>query len=364
VELDDPVRVLIVSNLYPDEVDPAKGVFVRNIENSLRIEGLEVDVIAVRNTRNRLQQLAAYGKFYWRVIRRLLRRDVDLAYLHYVSHCAPPVLLSRLLGARQRVVSHVHGSDVLAEKGVHRLYVGAKRQLAQRVLAASEKVIVPSDYFRSVLMEQYGVAAGRIHVSPSGGVDMTIFRPIAAIDENRHEIRLGYVGRLIEEKGALDFIQLIQMLKDAGANVSATVVGDGPLRHRIESVAERLNIDYFQNIEQRDLAEVYQQLDIFIFPSRRQAESLGLVGIEAMACGVPVIAYRGTGPETYIEDRKSGFLVDPGDVTALQTAVAEYLNMPISQRQIMREAALQSAQPFDAEKTRVDLVGVLREAVA
>jgi len=224
-------------------------------------------------------------------------------------------------------------------------------------------VIVPSEYYRSLVRDEYGIEESKLHVSPSGGVDLDLFRPAGSKKKgSTGRLCLGFVSRLVVEKGILEFLQLIDELKSSGQPVEAIVVGDGPLRTRVAEVASASGLDYFPSVEQVDLPDLYRRMDLFVFPSTRRAESLGLVGLEAMACGVPVIACRGAGPETYVSDRQTGFLVDPGDVAEMVSVTLEFWALPPARRTAMAEAARETASRFGAVRIRKDLVRILRGA--
>ena len=353
--MDKKIRVLLVSNLYPDKKEPAKGIFVRNIEQSLLMQGFDIERVVKKNTKSRLTNLLFYVSFYFEAIYKLLFYRFDIVYLHYISHCAFPVLITRIFGKKSSVFCHVHGSDVLPEAGTGFIFSKVKTNLSKIILKRAKKIIVPSSYYKKVLYDKFNVGFEKIFISPSGGIDLNIFKPVVNAPKNRSILNIGYVGRLSEDKGIVDFVNLIAKLKVKFDNLNVVIVGDGPLRGFVEKAKVELAIDYIPSLDQINLAEIYQKLDMFIFPSRRESESLGLVGIEAMACGTPVVAYQMAGPKTYIDNGKSGFLVEPGDIDGIVEVVEHYIDLTAIEKKAISDEALIRASEFCSEKVRRNL---------
>ena len=99
------------------------------------------------------------------------------------------------------------------------------------------------------------------------------------------------------------------------------VVGDGDLRSEYERLATRLGIadkvNFISKVPNNDLPKYYQQCDVFVLPSINQGEAFGMVLLEAMACGKPVIASRLPGVRSVFKNGKQGLLVEPGNAADL-----------------------------------------------
>lgn len=353
--------VLLVTNLYPDSVDPAKGVFVRNTVRLLRALGVTVRTIALPNRRTLGARLASYLSFYLRTFWTALTSHYDVVYVHYVSHSTLPVLMARALGRRRPLVTHVHGSDVLAEHGASAVWARLKRVLSAAAMDGSSRIVVPSPYFRDVLSSRYGINPERIVESPSGGIDTEVFQPMdtTCTWQKDADIHLAFVSRLIPEKGVSEYLQVVEALVARGITVCATLVGDGPLRSSVEDEARRLGVRHIPAVEQPDLAAIMSHADLFVFPSTRAAESLGLVGLESMATGTPVVAYAGAGAATYVETGKNGFLVPPGEWHQIVDSILRYHAMERNERGAMMENARATAQRYDSSEVGSHLKSVL-----
>jgi glycosyltransferase involved in cell wall biosynthesis len=146
----------------------------------------------------------------------------------------------------------------------------------------------------------------------SRGVDTSFFTPRDCNAEgsvaypNEHRPILMYVGRVSYEKNIGAF------LESADAKGTKYVVGDGPALKSLK--AKYPNAIYKGMLHGKDLAEAYANADVFIFPSK--TDTFGLVILEALAAGVPVVAYNVTGPKDIISSEKIGILSNEDDLSA------------------------------------------------
>lgn len=129
------------------------------------------------------------------------------------------------------------------------------------------------------------------------GVDTNLFRPVAPAPLDLPRPIQLYVGRIAVEKSIEDFLE-------AGTPGSKVLIGDGPQR---EDLAARYPDAHFLGVKHgEDLVAHYCAADVFVFPSR--TDTLGLVNLEAMACGIPVAAYPVQGPKDVVADSGAGVL--------------------------------------------------------
>jgi len=198
------------------------------------------------------------------------------------------------------------------------------------VVAAADRLIAANPVEYDHLVDLYDADPNKIRIVPCG-VDIDLFRPIPQLEARR---RLGldegpyvlFVGRLEPLKGLDILIDAIAMLVGRGSAVRLLVVGgnlDGELAQQLQArvrdlkLAERIH--FLGSIEQKELPFYYAAADVCTMPSFY--ESFGMVAIEAMACGTPVIASRAGGLQFTVRDNQTGFLVPPGDAAALAAAI-------------------------------------------
>ena len=138
------------------------------------------------------------------------------------------------------------------------------------------------------------------------------------------EIAVGFLGRLVLEKGLGVFADVIAALERRGVKHKVLVVGEGPAR---EWFAERVPDAVFAGFQSGDnLGRAVASMDVFFNPS--VTETFGNVTLEAMAAGVPVAAARATGAVDLVVEGETGFLIDPGDVEGYAAAIARIVTEP------------------------------------
>lgn len=147
--------------------------------------------------------------------------------------------------------------------------------------------------------------------------DMAWRRGLGIADD---ELAVGFLGRVVLEKGLDIFAEVMTALKARGGRVRALIVGEGPAQ---KWFADRVPDAVFAGYQTGDhLARAVASMDVFFNPS--VTETFGNVTLEAMAAGVPVVAARATGTVDLVEDGVNGLLVPPRDVAAYAEAIGRY----------------------------------------
>lgn len=154
------------------------------------------------------------------------------------------------------------------------------------------------------------------------------------------ELVIGFLGRLVLEKGLGIFGQVSQALTAASVPHRLLIIGDGPARDKFQEMVPHAVMVGFQTGD--DLGRAVASLDILLNPS--VTETFGNVTLEALASGVPVVAADATGNQALVEDGVTGRLVDPTDPNAYAKAIAEYAR----DRQSLAAASL-AGQAFAAD---------------
>ncbi len=177
--------------------------------------------------------------------------------------------------------------------------------------------------------------------------------PPAEAMEPRRPLTVGFVGRLIEQKGVLDFLDAAESLRcraEAGA-FRFVIAGDGPLRPHVARRVERsgeAGPEYHGYVD--DPREFIGSLDVLVLPTY-YPEGLPRVILEAMAMGVPVIASRTRGCVDLVADRITGWLVEPRCPELLAETIAEVAARPDERRRMAKEAGRRVREGFSTEVT-------------
>ena len=323
-------RLLVVSNMYPSRKYPHYGVFVKHSAEILQNCGYTVDVVSMRKTTGKLRKLFAYAVFYSAVLLKGLFGRYNAVYAHYASHTALPLLILKKF-KKLPLIMNVHGNDIVPETEADEKFLG----LVKRVLCKAELIICPSLYFKGVVTENYNVPDNKAVVYPSGGVDTEVFAPMSkqdaakqlGLDENYNY--WAYVSRIEEKKGWDLFLKSgAKLLKDR-PGTKLIVVGDGDQAQDFAQLAESLGLSErivkFNLLAQTEIVKIFNLAQLFIFPTYRKSESLGLVGLEAMACGAVVLLPDMYGPASYGSDGENAFVFTSGDCDSLTEAIERAL---------------------------------------
>ncbi len=243
--------------------------------------------------------------------------EYDLVHSHY--------WLSGKVGldlAQQWGVPHVACFHTLAK--IKQIARAGERASASRVagewevMSKADAVVSLSRYEKEDMVRLYGADPNKIRVIP-GGVDLDMFKPMDMV-KARKQLGLKdtnlvlYVGRIERLKGIDILIDALAKMDDR-ADTRLLIIGGNPVKDnellRLRKMTQRLNmehrISFLGTIPQDRLPEYYSAANICVLPS--YYESFGLVALESMACGTPVIASRVGGLQTIVKNGRTGYLI-------------------------------------------------------
>lgn len=193
---------------------------------------------------------------------------------------------------------------------------------------AAEPIFVLSDYTAQAIVNRYGIDRERITVVPYP-IDTEMFHPNGNIPDELNDNRptVLFVGRFNDpRKNVESLIEAVHMMQSDVPDIRLLLVGDDP-DDRVQSAISDHELDdavrCIAYLENTDLPAYYRAADAFTIPSRQ--EGLAIVGLEAMACGTPVVATRCGGPEEYVINDETGYLVPKDDVGQLANRVKTIL---------------------------------------
>ena len=410
------MKVLVLSHMYPSDQNPTYGIFVHEQVKALAEQGCEIKVIApvpwapwpVSALKKKWQSyasipakdvldgievhyprypvlprsflLAEAGYLMFRGMKRLverLSREFPFDLIH--AHVALPdgqaaVCLKQIY--RVPAVVTIHGQDF--QTTVNRS--GRVKAKLLEVLDNADQIITVSSKLKNIgikLGEQYSFGS-KIEVV-NNGIDLKVLPPdqteirtqalqSSGYSESGHffarkdKIRIVSVSNLKKTKGIDLNIQALAVLVKKYPNLEYYIVGDGEERPNLERLVKDLGLgDKVSFLGRLPHAEALKQIaaaDIFSLPSWQ--EGFGVVYIEAMAQGIPVIGVRGEGIEDAIVHEQNGLLVRPQDVNDLVNALERLLSSPSFAAKLAAEAKATVRKNFTWQKNAEKTVNVYK----
>ena len=207
---------------------------------------------------------------------------------------------------------------------------------------AIDEWVSASCYNARQVTQRYGRDVSIIH----NGVDTEVFRASGSRDVQAGVLQLVSVGRLVGWKG-LDVV--IEALAGLPGHVHYLVVGDGPERANLQALAEarglRARVRFVGAAAHHELPVLLSNSDLFVQPSKGE-EAFGISVVEAMACGLPVLASANGGLPEIVLDGLTGRLLPPGDVAAWRAALVSIAAAPDVLRQWGRRGRERAESEF------------------
>jgi len=333
------VRVLVLTTSYPRFPGDAAGPFVADAVEAVRALGVDVDVISPQdfrhfgigygsgipgNLRAAPWKAALVPAMLTAFARAARRRSghVDVVHAHWLS--AGPAAIA----TRKPFVLQLWGTDAELARRVPRLARAIVRR-ARIVVCASSAL---ADDARRL-------GARDVRLIPSG---VELPADVGAPDDPPHVL---FAGRLSPEKGILQFLE-------ASEGLPRVIAGDGPLRKRVPEARGM--------VARGELGSYYEHAAVVAVPSLR--EGFGMVCLEAMAHGRPVVASATGGLLDLVEDGTTGLLVRPGDVPALRAAIERLLGDEALRRRLGESARDRARERFSSEQMAAQLTEAYADA--
>ena len=332
------MRVLIVTETFLPKVDGIVKVACLLLDH-LAARGIEAMVVAPRYGEQRrynsapihslpglpvpMYPEARLGLPTPRLFRELAAFQPDVAHLfHPVMAGIPTMAMLKWLGVPTVASFHLDYARLARQFSLGGLHLGWTRpfidQLTRRVFNAADARLAPS---RLALAQMQALGIRDVGLWRRG-VDARAFHPRFRSQSMRMEMSGGhpddtlllYVGRLSDEKQLEHIRPALQL-----PNMRLALVGDGPARTRLQRGFAGLPVAFMGYLRGERLAAAYASADIFVFPSR--LETFGLVVVEAMAAGLPVVAARVGGVTEVVQEGVNGYTFESGDMNGLVAGV-------------------------------------------
>ena len=359
--LGDNIKIGVITSAYPDYGDDPHGIFVHRLMREIVKKGNEVHVLAPftgGETEYTLEgvHVEKFHYFYPRRLERLSGRAgmIDnvkegflvklqvLTFLFFnvfwslrklkntdVIHVQWPIpngmgalFLKKLYGIPY--INTIHGEEVHLSQRYHMIFV------LRWLVNNSSKTVTNSRATKKFCLDA-GLDESKIEVIPFG-VDTDFFMPLDVYkDENIFQILS--VGYLIERKGFEYLIRAMPHVLKEHDNVRLKIIGSGPLESKLKELIYELGlgdeVKIVRNVSDEELLMAYNSADLFVLPSvvdsQGNTEGLGVVLLEAMACGLPVIGSDVGGIPDIITNNKTGILIEEKDVPGISEAIKKLI---------------------------------------
>jgi alpha-maltose-1-phosphate synthase len=381
-----PVRILLLSREYPPHVYGGAGVVVDHLSRALaRRAAVEVRCFGDQTLTR--PDLSVRGYAPW----ERLAGGLEAPYAPALEALSVGLAMARDPVAADVVHTHtwyvglggmlvqsihdvplvvtLHSMEPLRPWKADQLGTGyAVSSWAERLaVERAERVIAVSAQMRGDILAHFRVDPDRVVVIHNG-VDAEAFRRTPRREAlARHGVREPYVlfvGRISEQKGIFPLLEAARALPEDVSLVLCASSPDTPeLRARLEAaVAGRPRIRWINAmLPVEEVVELYSHAAVFVCPSIY--EPFGLINLEAMACGTPVVATRVGGIPEVVVDGETGWLVGPGDPAALAGALRGALADPARARQMGEAGRGRVEAHFSWDRIAERTLAVYRDAI-
>lgn len=352
------MKILMLTPIYPKPDRPGLGIYVQRIESIYLELGYVVERVDYEPGPGFSGKVKGVRRFLKDIRRKVKEGDYDLVNVQY-----PFLVPLAFTGLKldRALVTTLHGTDA-KPTSLSRKWM---KPWLNDLLRKSQMILVNSSFFKSFVVGSYGVQDDRVQLCPAGGFDQEVFFPES--DKHGGEVTwLGFAGRLTEKKGwrlALGAFEALVAKRERPLGIKFAGQGEGSRilaeeARRILQTYPDARIEILGHLDDFELADFYRSLDLFLFPTLFE-ESLGLVAVESLASGCPVLASRTGATVEYIHEGQNGFLFEPGNKGALLSQIERFLDLTKEDQMIMRQKAAESVAAYSRARTKVRLQNLL-----
>lgn len=359
-------KVLIAAGIFPPDIG-GPATYSRTLLDELPKRGFEVELVTygipdkeagnitpnIHIISRRQNTLFRYIKYFWKIFR--LADDVDLVYIQGPVSEGLPASIACALQLKPYIVKVV--GDYAWEQGMQRFgvedllddfqknkyswQVQLFRWIESRVTKGANKVIVPSQYLKSIV-KQWGVSDENIEVIYNSieKVELNLRKSEAKSNLGITGDAIVSVGRVVKWKGFSLLVDLLPELLAANPNFKLIIIGDGPekiiLEEKVKQYGLERQIQLPGNLPRAKVLEYMRAADIFVLDSGY--EGLAHVLIEAMMLGAPVIVSNVGGNPELVKDNETGLLIKYDNREELKAAIIKLWHNRALANQLSEEA--------------------------
>ena len=337
-------KVAIVCNSYPTKKNETNQIFIKNLVIELKNQSITTDVYHnpiynywgnASNRKGIIANLIKYSFFIVGVSRLIIRiKSYNLLNPHGVMISGfIAVLLKRFFNIP--VALHIHGGDLNIYNSSSILY----RKVYNNTISNSDLIVVNSNDIKNKVLKLTGVTPNKLIVI-SPGIDYEKFYRMdrQQIENHKKDFNIGndktvllFAGNAIKRKGLDILVDALKLLRTVQlSKIHLIICSEGPELNKTKNKLQDIkgikdSVIFLKKMDQSELRILYNIASIFIFPSRD--EPLGLVGLEAIACGTPVIGSNIGGIPEYI-NKNNGMLFEVNKSKELAKRIGSIIEDP------------------------------------
>jgi len=336
------MKIFLISNMYPSKESLFYGIFVKTFVDNMEEQDIKIssEAIIKGRTNNSFLKLYKYIKFFLQTYKGLLLSNYDLIYIHSAKHSLLPFFPIYFL-IKKPMVINAHGNDIRYSS-----FIG---NLVKPIIKKSDALVVPSNSFRSLALSKK--LNNNIIVSPSGGINTDKFKPIEQ-DVRAKDFVIGYISRIDKDKGWETLICATKLLTDRIPNLKVIIIGQGDQEKDLKQLIERSNLNNKIRLlgpkANDELAIFYNTFNLFVFPSLK--ESLGVVGLESLSCGIPVIGSKIAPIDEYVIPGFNGYLFEPEDPEDLAEKIFKFYSLNEKKQMEFKNNAYETSRKYNSVK--------------
>jgi rhamnosyl/mannosyltransferase len=307
----------------------------------------------------------------------LLRDDCDIIHAHINSPMTVDLtaMVSRLLNVPLAITYHADAllSDFVPKPASFHKWLGQVYWLARHFAAGvASRLIVTSPLYleTSNFLQRY---REKTSVIPAV-VDPFFLKPLGKLTTVRKKLGFSqdapiilFVGRLVPYKGLRTLFRAFRRVYKQKPSTQLVLIGAGPERPHLRRLGKTLGIAnavrFLGKVSREMLIDVYSACDLFVLPSRSRSEAFGIVLLEAMARGKPVVSTHVGGIPYVVDHGKTGFLVPPHDPAPLAKRISMLLDNPELCSRLGKAGRERVLKKFTREPTTRQLERLYRDMI-
>lgn len=295
-----------------------------------------------QQTRRGLRENSAEVNFFFTQVPALLAGSLRYRSPYVLCTDVTPIQYDKM------AVHYDHQPDKPGLLGTY------KHRQNKKVFHRAARILTWSNWARQSFIEDYDVCESSVEVVPVG-VDLNLWHPISDSESQDSTIRILFVGGEFQRKGGDLLLQAFQNLPSGAAKLSLVTR---------TKIAPQEGVTVYENMQPNspELIALFQSCDVLVLPT--QADTFGIVAVEASAAGLPVLMTDVGGVRDIVVDGETGFLLPPDDVDVLTERLRYLVAHADVRRRMGMAARAQAVAKFDASKNGKKVADILLEVAA